>query len=106
MVSRRILRVRPLTFTISGFATANPARTSLESNPTLNPCARNVFWEHPCGAPASSWSARFSSVSRQTFRGFTAIAHRVRLSAAAAPASAAARRAPMIHGYGSMVTLR
>jgi hypothetical protein len=92
IVSRNNLSVRLPAFTISGIATANPARTILASSVALNPCARNTFWVHPCGAPASSWSARFSSVSRQTFRGFTGIAHLLGSRAAAAPANAATRR--------------
>jgi hypothetical protein len=74
ILSRRKLSVRPPAFTVSGFATANPTRTILASGLTVTPCARNVASVHPCGAPASSWSARFSAASRQTFRGFAAIA--------------------------------
>jgi hypothetical protein len=58
IVSRSMLSVRPPAFTISGLATASPARTILVSSLTVHPCARNVPSVHPCGLPARISSAR------------------------------------------------
>jgi hypothetical protein len=56
IINRNTLSVRPPAFTISGLATASPARTT--SGLTSNPCARNVPSVHPSGQPASMSSAR------------------------------------------------
>jgi hypothetical protein len=60
-------------YMIPGAAVASPSRTRPTSSSAVKPCASMIASVQPCGDPASSLSARFSSAPRQTFRGLTAI---------------------------------
>jgi len=60
-------------YMIPGAAVASPSRIRSTSSSAVKPWASMIASVQPCGEPASSRSARFSSAPRQTFRGLTAI---------------------------------